>query len=64
MFRVFFVNFGYYSQNEGRTLEEAREICRRAGFQARVDRDGETVATWCPLAGWRLWRTQVVGQAA
>lgn len=53
MFRIFFTNFGYYSQHEGRTLDEAREICRRACFQASVVRDGVTVATYCPISGFR-----------
>jgi hypothetical protein len=56
MFRIFLINFGYYSQHEASTLEEARGICRRACFQARVERDGVAVATFCPISGFHELR--------
>lgn len=56
MYRIFFVNCGWYSRNEGRDLEEAKAVCRRAGFQALIELDGETVATYCPLAGFHVRR--------
>lgn len=56
MFRVFFSNFGYYSQYEGKTLDEAKSICRKACFQARIEENGVLVATYCPLAGFRNYR--------
>lgn len=52
-YRVFFVNFGYYSVNEGRTLNEAIRIASRAGWQSRIDCDGKPVATYHPVDGWR-----------
>ena len=55
MFKVFFVNLGWYSQREGRDLEEAKRIARDAGFQARIDTAGGEVGTWCPMVGYRDW---------
>ena len=56
VFRIFFCNFGYFSQNEGDTLEETQKLCRKAGFQSTVveKATGKTIASFCPLAGWRL----------
>lgn len=57
MYKVYFVNFGYYSANESATLEGARDIARKAGFQSRVDGpDGRPVASWCPIGGWNAHR--------
>jgi hypothetical protein len=57
MFRVFFVNHNYFSQNEGRTLEQAKEIARKAGFEAAVYNDyNEVVAIFCPISGFRVYR--------
>lgn len=54
MYRVWFVNFGYASANEGRTLEEARKIAKKAGFQSSIlGPDGTVVATYDPIAGFQ-----------
>jgi hypothetical protein len=54
MFKVWFTNFGYFSVDECSALEGAHRVCRRAGFQAQVySPDGNVVATFCPMAGWR-----------
>ena len=55
-FRIFLTNFGYYSQEEPDTLDGAKDVCRRAGFQATVEQNGKTVATYCPLWGFRTAR--------
>jgi hypothetical protein len=53
-FRVYFTNFDYCSQHEGKTLDEAREIAQKAGFQASIlDPQGNVVASWCPIAGFK-----------
>lgn len=66
MFKVWFTNFHYFSANESETLEGARLVCRRAGFQAQVySPKGEIVATYCPMAGWReLEQPKVSDRAA
>jgi len=52
MFKVFFINFGYYSDNESIDLESAKKVARQAGFQSVIrDPHGKTVASYCPLSG-------------
>ena len=50
-YRVYFINFGYYSANESTSLEGARKIAKNAGFQSVIECRGTQVATYCPLAG-------------
>ncbi len=57
MFKVFFTNFGYYSANERPTLEEAKVVARKAGFQSSITSpEGKVVASYCPLLGMREMR--------
>ena len=58
VFRVYFTNFDYYSANEAETLDKAKDIARRAGFQSQIVAyaysgapTGETVMTFCPMVG-------------
>ena len=54
MYRVFFVNFGYFSQNESASFEEACLIAKRAGFEAAIyNPAGEVCATWSVFGGVR-----------
>lgn len=53
MYKILFINFGYFSQNEGSTFDEAVAIARRSGFQSRIDGPLGPVASWCPLNGLR-----------
>jgi len=56
MFRVYFTNFDYYSQNDAQTLTEAQNIARKAGFQCRIeDVQGNPVCSYCPLGGWKYY---------
>jgi len=55
MFRVFFINFGWFSRSESNNLDGALEIAKSAGFQSSIyDPADELVASWCPLSG--TWR--------
>lgn len=60
MFRLYFTNFDYYSQNEHLTLSEAISAARKAGFQVRIDCEAEYICAICPINGARLlndtWR--------
>lgn len=52
MFKVYFYNFGYYSANEGSSLDEAKAIAKKAYFQATIiDPNGERVLCFCPIRG-------------
>lgn len=53
-YRFFLTNFGWYTQDEAETLEEAKETCKRIGFDVRVvDDQGESVAVWDVIGGWK-----------
>jgi len=54
MWRVFFVNFGYFSANEGTTVEDAVRVARKAGFDAAIySPEDQIVATYCVIGGLR-----------
>jgi len=55
MYRIFFYNMGHYSQNEGASLEAAKVIARKAGFQSVIEFQGIPVMTFCPLAGFQVY---------
>lgn len=52
-FSVHFTNFGYTSSLRGRTLDEAREIARKARFQSAIYEKDVLVGTWCPSVGFK-----------
>jgi hypothetical protein len=52
-YRVYFVNFNYYSTKVGDTLEEAKEIAKSAGFQSVISYNNTNVLCWCPIGGFR-----------
>jgi hypothetical protein len=56
MFKIFFINFGYSASKAGETLEEAKKIARKAGFESRIEtEDGTCVGTWSPISGYVPW---------
>lgn len=59
VFRVYFVNHDYYSQNEATDLKSAKAIAQAAGFEARIDcfQNGKSnsVAGWDPIMGWKYF---------
>lgn len=65
MFRIYFINFGYYSANEAADLVGAKKIAQTAGFQSRVeDANGDVVATYCPAFGWTVHNWEIWREAA
>jgi len=52
MFRVYLTNFGYFHQEEAKTIKRAKEICQKIGFECSVLRYDELIATYSPLNGW------------
>jgi hypothetical protein len=54
MFRVYWINFGYYAQDTFKTLDEAAKYAKSKGFDFRIDRDGKPVASGSALGGFRM----------
>ena len=53
-YKIHFINFGYCSSHEPETLEEAKKVASRAGFQSNIiDPYGNVVVSFCPLDGFR-----------
>ena len=51
-YTIKYLNFGWDSSTRPKTLEEAKKVARASGFQsAIVDPSGQTVLTYCPMAG-------------
>lgn len=56
MYRVYFVNFRYFSQHEAQSLDGAKSIARRAGFESVIySPEDEPVMSFCPMIGFRTW---------
>lgn len=55
MYKVFFINFGYYSANESETVEQAKSVARAAGYQCHIEKDGDVILSYMPGAGFRVW---------
>jgi hypothetical protein len=54
MYRIYFINFQYYAQDEYENLDQARIRVLKAGFEARIeDSRGNYVMSWSPIGGWR-----------
>lgn len=59
MYRIYFVNHGFYSEQEFKELDEAKEYAKSTGFETVVywdrDRDGELdmVGSWSTFGGWQ-----------
>ena len=61
-FKVWLVNFGFEATGSPvRTLDEARDLARRAGFEATVFHNGDPVAAWSPIGGWSRINNQPKG---
>lgn len=54
-FRVFFSNHDYFSDRQFDTLDTALAYARSTCFQCQVYRNGDMVATWCPIGGSRFY---------
>ncbi len=49
-FIIWLPNFGY-CLNQTSSLESAREIAKRSGFEAVVYKNGQVVAEYSPISG-------------
>jgi len=53
MFKVFWTNFGYYSQEEFSTLDSALDYIKSKCFEGAVHQNGEVLAAWSVFGGTR-----------
>ena len=53
-YRVRFVNFNYYAQEEFNHLDAAVKYADSKGFEAAVEKDGEIVASKTTFSGWAM----------
>lgn len=54
MFRVYFLNFDYCSQDTFDTLEAAITHGISKGFEFSIIEQGRSVASWSPIGGLRI----------
>lgn len=58
-YKVYFINFSYYSDNCSDTLEGAKKIAVKAGFQSQIekhdDNHKEVVLVYSATTGFRKW---------
>ena len=52
-FRVRWVNFNYYAEDEFDSVDDAIKYVDSKGFEAAVELDGSIVASKTTFAGWR-----------
>ena len=51
MYKIYFVNFEYYSPATFETLDAAKVYCRAKSFESRIDLNGSPIMTWSPVSG-------------
>lgn len=56
MYRVYWTNFGYYSQEEFKKLEDARAYGVSKCFEHQIYKDGAMVGWWTTFGGWNEYR--------
>jgi hypothetical protein len=52
-YRIYWTNFGYYSQDEFTTLAEAIAYGKSKCFEFQISHDCNVVASWSPIGGLR-----------
>lgn len=53
MFKVYWTNFGFFSQEEFASLDAARHYGEGKCFDFSVYQNGHMVGYWSVLSGWR-----------
>lgn len=53
MYRVYFINFGYFAEGSFETLGAAIDHGIRCGFEFSAMRGNDVIAAWSPLQGLR-----------
>ena len=55
MFKIWLVNFSYYSQNEFDNLEDAVAWAKDTSFDCRIDKDGNPICSVSYFHGVRYY---------
>ena len=55
MYRIWLVNFEWYSQHEFATEAEAIEYAKSTSFECRIDKDNTPVGFWSYFGGYRVY---------
>jgi len=58
-FKVWFVNFGYYANQELDTLQDAINYGKGAGFEFTVHQGDDILCFWSPIGGLRMHHKNV-----
>ena len=53
MIRVFFINFGYYANEEFKTIEEAKDFAVSKCFEVSFYKNTYVIGTWSPISGYK-----------
>ena len=56
MYKVYWTNFGYFSQEEFTTLEAAKKHGVDKFFEHQIYFNGEMVGYWTTFGGWHEYR--------
>jgi len=52
-YRIFYTNFGYWSQDEHTSLDAAKTAAVKAGFESTINLGDEIIFAWSPIGGFR-----------
>ncbi len=55
MFRIYWINFGYYASQEFETAEQAITYGKEKFFEFRVEQDNVIICSWSLFGGLRYW---------
>ena len=53
-FRVYLTNFQYFVDQMFDTMDQARDGAVKTGFDCTIYKNGEAIASWSPIGGYRL----------
>lgn len=53
MYRIFFVNNGYFSHREFNNADDAKAYQKKTGFQSALYFCDEVIGFYCPMNGFR-----------
>ena len=61
MYRIYYINFDYYSAEEFTSFGAALDYGKSKSFEFRIDaEDGTPLASWSPIGGFREFNARIV----